>query len=210
MRDSKCHLIILGAEAGSEEQQTRIKKKIDLDHNLELALGRIYERGIQTGTTWIIGYPGEKPESMMATINKAASMKHKFPGSASDIFPFRAIPGTDDFNAAVELGYQPPKSFEEWGGCLEYKYEFDDIGLPLEVLETWKRYGATASFYDGHVHEGSGFEQLGRALSHPSHPLIAPTWTGTLQNNCKKFFLSEYSCLHTVHRFIHNVTMCHH
>ena len=166
MRDSKCHLIILGAEAGSEEQQARIKKKIDLDENLELALRRIYERGIQTGTTWIIGYPGEKPESMMATIRMAAQMKHKFPGSASDIFPFRAIPGTDDFNEAVKLGYQPPKSFEEWGGCLEYKYEFDDIGLPMEVLETWKRYGATASFYDGHVHEGSGvLRKLMRGIS---------------------------------------------
>ena len=57
LRDAKCHLVILGAEAGSEEQQLNIKKKIDLENHLELALGRIYERGIQTGTTWIIGYP---------------------------------------------------------------------------------------------------------------------------------------------------------
>jgi len=156
MRDARCHLIILGAEAGSEEQQERIKKKIDLETNLEFALGRIYDRGLQTGTTWIIGYPGESKESMLATIRMAARMKHNYPGSASDIFPFRAIPGTEDFDAAVGRGYQPPRTFEEWGGCLEYKYEFDDIGLPLDVLERWKRYGTTASFYDGNVHEGAG------------------------------------------------------
>ena len=59
LRDANCHLVILGAEAGSNEQQTRIKKFIDVEKNVELALRKIYDRGIQTGTTWIIGYPGE-------------------------------------------------------------------------------------------------------------------------------------------------------
>ncbi|HKX46777.1 MAG TPA: radical SAM protein [Planctomycetota bacterium] len=156
LKESRCHLIILGAEAGSEAQQQAIKKKIDLENNLEFALGRIYDRRIQTGTTWIIGYPGESRESMLATIRLAALMKEKFPGSASDIFPFRAIPGSEEWERALAAGYRPPKSFQEWGGCLEYKYEFDDIGLPLDVLQAWKRYGATASFYDGNVHEGAG------------------------------------------------------
>ena len=157
LRDSKCHLVILGAEAGSKEQQEKIKKKIDLDTNLELALGRIFDRGIQTGTTWIIGYPGESKESMYATIDMAAKMKHKFPGSASDIFPFRPIPGTEDFDTAVKLGYDAPKSFEDWGGCLEYKYETDDISLPEEIELRWRRYGSTATFYDGLARQGSGW-----------------------------------------------------
>jgi anaerobic magnesium-protoporphyrin IX monomethyl ester cyclase len=156
LKESLCHLIVLGAETGNEKQQENIKKKIDLRKNLEFALGRIYDRRIQTGTTWIIGYPGESAESMMDTIRLASLMKEKFPGSASDIFPFRAIPGSEEYTRAVELGYRPPTDLEGWGSCLEYKYEIDDVGLPLEVLQTWKRYGATASFYDGHVREGSG------------------------------------------------------
>lgn len=156
LRDSKCHLIVLGAEAGSQAQQAEIKKKIDLDHNLEFALRRIYERDIQTGTTWIIGYPGESKESMLDTIRLAAQMKERFPGSASDIFPFRAIPGSEEFEKALAYGYQPPTTLEGWGSCLEYKYAYDDIGLPLDVLTAWKRYGATATFYDGYVREGSG------------------------------------------------------
>ena len=156
LQDSKCHLIVLGAEAGSDEGQQRIKKKINLDKNLEFALGRVYERKIQTGTTWIIGYPGETPEEMHATLRRAALMKEKFPNSASDVFPFRAIPGSEEYTKAVELGYDPPTSFEDWGSCLEYKYESDDVGLPYDVLVTWKRYGAASSFYDGLVKEGSG------------------------------------------------------
>ncbi|MEZ5976623.1 MAG: radical SAM protein [Planctomycetota bacterium] len=156
LRDSKNHLVILGAEAGSKEQQERIKKKIDLENHLELALRRIYDRGIQTGTTWIIGYPGETRESMLATIDMAATMKHKFPGSASDIFPFRPIPGTEDFDRAVELGqYVPPTSLEEWGACLEYKYSSDASRLPDDIVERWRRYGSTATFYDGLAGHGS-------------------------------------------------------
>jgi len=58
----------LGAEAGSKEQQERIKKKIDIEGDLESSLRRLNERGIQTGVSWIIGYPNETPESMRATL----------------------------------------------------------------------------------------------------------------------------------------------
>ena len=92
----------------------------------------------------------------MATLDRAAEMKHKFPRSASDIFPFRPIPGTEDFNLSVKLGYQAPRTLDQWGSVLEYKLEVDDIRLPMDVFQTWRRYGTTATFYDGLVSEGSG------------------------------------------------------
>jgi radical SAM superfamily enzyme YgiQ (UPF0313 family) len=153
---AKLHLLILGAEAGSKEGQERIKKQINLEEHLELALGRVYQRGMQTGTTWIIGYPGEDPQSMLSTIHLAAKMKHSFPGSASDIFPFRPIPGSEEYRLALEHGYNPPRSLAEWGHMLEYKYEVDDISLPEDIVLLWRRYGSTASFYDGLVKEGAG------------------------------------------------------
>jgi radical SAM superfamily enzyme YgiQ (UPF0313 family) len=161
MKESGCHLAIMGAEAGTEEQQARIKKEIDLEQHLTVALDRIFERGIQTGCTWIIGYPGETLESMYGTLRRAADMKYRYPGSASDIFPFRAIPGSEDYDRALELGYKPPVSLESWGSHLEYKLEIDDVGLPEDVLQTWKRYVATASIYDGHTKEAG---QLMRPL----------------------------------------------
>ena len=155
MAASKFHLAPMGAEAGSKEQQDRIKKKIDLENDLVKALDRLNQRGIQSGVSWIIGYPGETKESMDATLRLAAMMKHRFPKSPSDIFPYRPIPGSEDFEAAVKLGYQAPKTLEEWGSSLEYKYEFDDIGLPLDVIKTWKRYGVASTFWDGLAQEGS-------------------------------------------------------
>ena len=154
LKDTKCHMVSLGAEAGSVEQQAAIKKNIKPEHFAE-ALGKLYDRGITTGTSWIIGYPGESGDSMMETIRRAAEMKYLFPRAASDIFPFRPIPGTEDYNTAVELGYQPPKSLEEWGSVLEYKYEIDDLQLPDEVVTTWRRYGVASTFYDGLAMEGA-------------------------------------------------------
>ena len=105
----------------------------------------MYDRGITTGCSWIIGYPGETEESMFATLKRAAEMKFKFPRAASDVFPFRPIPGTEDFDKAVRLGYKAPRTLEEWGGCLEYREEFDDIQIPEDVLRAWKRYGVAPS-----------------------------------------------------------------
>ncbi|MFT4540497.1 MAG: anaerobic magnesium-protoporphyrin IX monomethyl ester cyclase [Planctomycetota bacterium] len=154
MKASNCHMVSPGAEAGAEEQQERIKKKINVNH-FEIALGRLYERGITTGTSWIIGYPGETESSMMETIRRAAEMKYKFPRAASDIFPFRPIPGSEDYDTAVKAGYKPPSTLEEWGTVLEYKYETDDTRLSDEVLRTWRRYGVASTFYDGLAMEGA-------------------------------------------------------
>ena len=52
--------------------------------------------------------------------------------------------------------YKPPLTIEEWGDCLEYKLEVDDIHLPPDIVWRWRRYGSTSSFYDGLVTEGSG------------------------------------------------------
>ena len=82
----------LGAEAGTEEQQSRIKKKIDIRNNLAPALSRLNERGIQTGVSWIIGYPEESTQSMLDTITVAAKTKHMFPNSPSDVFPSAECP----------------------------------------------------------------------------------------------------------------------
>ena len=154
LQESKCHMVSFGAEAGSAEQQAVIKKNIDTGH-FESSIREMYDRNITTGCSWIIGYPGETEESMFETLRRASEMKYKFPRAASDVFPFRPIPGTEDFDKAVRLGYRAPRNLEEWGGCLEYKESFDDIQIPEDVIRTWKRYGVASTFYDGLAMEGA-------------------------------------------------------
>ena len=162
LEESKCHLLWLGAEAGTKEMQERIKKNISID-NIPAAIGELCKRNIVPGAFWIIGYPGETQESMEATLKMAAFVKHMFPTAGSDVYPFRPIPGTEDFDAAVELGYEPPTDFHDWGNCFEYKYNSQNTPLPDAVRHTWQRYNNTAAIYDMHVQEGPLW--MRRALS---------------------------------------------
>jgi radical SAM superfamily enzyme YgiQ (UPF0313 family) len=153
MEDSRCHLLWLGAEAGTKEMQERIKKNIGIDH-IPQAIDELVRRNIVPGAFWIIGYPGETQESMEETLRQAAKIKYMFPLAGSDVYPFRPIPGTEDFDHAVKLGYEPPTNFEEWGDCFEYKYNSQNTPLPDSVRHTWQRYNNTAAIYDMHVQEG--------------------------------------------------------
>jgi radical SAM superfamily enzyme YgiQ (UPF0313 family) len=153
MEESRCHLLWLGAEAGTKQMQERIKKNIGIE-NIPLAIEKLASRNIVPGTFWIIGYPGETPESMKETLKQAAMVKHRFPIAGSEVYPFRPIPGTEDFDAAIKLGYEPPKDFYEWGKCFEYKYNSHNTPLPDDVRETWRLYNNTAAIYDKHVTEG--------------------------------------------------------
>jgi len=153
LQESQCHLLWLGAEAGTKEMQERIKKHIEIP-NIPLAIGKLASRGIVPGTFWIIGYPGETPESMRATLKQAAMIKHMFPIAGSEVYPFRPIPGTEDYDASIKLGYVPPKDFYDWGKCFEYKYNSHNTPLPEDVRETWRLYNNTAAIFDKHVQEG--------------------------------------------------------
>ena len=162
LQESKCHLLWLGAETGTADMQERIKKHIKIDHIPE-AIGRLADRGIIPGTFWIIGYPGETQESMEETLKRAAAIKYRYPIAGSEVYPFRPIPGTEDFDSAVKLGYEPPLDFQAWGDCFEYKYNAQNTPIPDSVLATWGRYNNTAAIYDQHVQEGPLW--MRRALS---------------------------------------------
>ena len=96
LEESKCHLLWLGAETGTKDMQERIKKHIGIDH-IPIAVGELVKRNIVPGTFWIIGYPGETRESMEQTLKIAAEIKHRYPIAGSEVYPFRPIPGTEDF-----------------------------------------------------------------------------------------------------------------
>ena len=100
---------------------------------------------------------------MEATLRQAARVKLLFPGSASEVYPFRAIPGTEDWDAARALGWDLPRTFREWGECFEWKWHTSGTPLPAGVARTWERYSRTAAFYDGFVTEGSGLARRATA-----------------------------------------------
>jgi len=150
---SGCHLMWMGAETGTQEMQERIKKHVQVDRVPE-AIERFVSRDVTTGCFWIIGYPGETHASMKATLDAAARVKLAFPGCASELYPYRPLPGTPDYREAEALGWNLPRSFADWGQFFEWKWHTEGNPLPLDIRRSWRRYIQTASHYDRNVKEG--------------------------------------------------------
>jgi radical SAM superfamily enzyme YgiQ (UPF0313 family) len=122
MAESGMYVAEIGAEAGLDEMMKRIGKPIYGDDNIEAAV-RMDRRGIQGSITYIIGYPGESEDSMLATIDQCRRLQCAAPLARPNVWPFRPIPGTVMWDEALELGYEGPKSLPEWGSIGEYHLE---------------------------------------------------------------------------------------
>jgi len=153
VRDSGCHLLWLGVETATAAMQERIRKRINVG-DVPVALSRLVDRGITAGSFWIIGFPGETPESMEETLRQAARTKHRFPGCCAEVYPFRPLPGTEDYEEALRLGWSMPRDLEGWSRFFEWKWHTEGNPLPPRVRERWRRYIQTAAIYDRHVSEG--------------------------------------------------------
>ncbi len=151
MKESGNHLMWFGAEAATWETQQLIRKRIK-EGMTDEAMRRMHELDIKSGLTYIIGYPGEPPESMYATIHEAAEMKTKYPSCSVDIFPYRPIPGSEFWEPSVRDNHYPiPKDFEEWGRFFDYKFNSWWGNVPPDVRKAWARFSALAPWFDGHA-----------------------------------------------------------
>lgn len=131
---------LLGAETGTDETMAMTKKTTRGEENVEAAV-LLSERKIIAHLTYVIGFPNESAESMLATLDQARRVQLLCPLSNPAVWPFRPIPGTPMFREAVALGYQPPKTLEEWGEIGDYRrHETWPGKIPPEVARARKLY----------------------------------------------------------------------
>jgi radical SAM superfamily enzyme YgiQ (UPF0313 family) len=127
-----------------------------------LAAREMHERGIVTSLTYIIGYPNESAESMLATLDEARAVVSACPSVSAHVYPFRPIPGNVMFRESLEVGYEPPKDLYAWGRMLEYHVLDTWKGnIPDNVKKVWRLYYQYASFVHGLVRPKRGlFERI--------------------------------------------------
>jgi radical SAM superfamily enzyme YgiQ (UPF0313 family) len=156
LADAGLYLVCVGAEAAEQATIDRVKKKIQDDDTLRAAR-EMHQRGIITSLTYIIGYPNETPQSMLATIDQARQIVSECPSVSAHVYPFRPIPGNAMFDEALALGYQPPQTLEQWGSMLEYHVMDTWKGnIPAHVERRWRLYYQYASFFHGLVRSKRG------------------------------------------------------
>jgi radical SAM superfamily enzyme YgiQ (UPF0313 family) len=164
MAESGFYACLVGAEAGSDDMMARLKKPTRGDENLEAALA-LDERGVWPLMTYIIGFPDEDAASMTATIEQARRIALACPRARPEVWPFRPIPGTEDFARAVACGYAPPTTLEEWGLVGDYWNDEAWPGrIPSEVSRARRMFMHYSSLAQGRVRERLGlWERRARA-----------------------------------------------
>ena len=157
MAESGMYIAEIGAEAGTNEMMKRIGKPIVDDDNINASV-EMDKRGIQASVTYIIGYPGETEDSMLATIDQCRRLHNAAPLSRSTVWPYRPIPGTVMWDEAIELGYKGPTTLPEWGSIGEYHLEETWPGnIPPKVARARMMYQHYATLNWGLVRPTRGF-----------------------------------------------------
>lgn len=140
LAESGLYIAEIGAEAGTDEMMSKIGKPIAGDDNIAAAV-EMDKRGVCASVTYIIGYPHEEADSMLATIDQCRRLHVAAPLARPTTWPYRPIPGTEMWDQAISLGYDPPKKLEEWGSIGEYHLEETWPGkIPPHVANARKMY----------------------------------------------------------------------
>ena len=121
IRRSGCFCIFMGAESGSEETLKAMNKKHLPEHNQRCAEALVRHQ-ILPILSYVVGIPGESPDSIDETIEQARRMKSKYPNVAVQLNFFIPLPESGFYQPALEEGFSPPESLEEWG----------ELGQPLQ------------------------------------------------------------------------------
>lgn len=143
MKDSGCYMIEYGIESGNQTILNNLRKDITLEQIID-AFKLTQAAGIDTVAYFMIGSPGETPDTIRDTIDFAKKIDPDFV-QFSLTTPY---PGTDLYDLAIKEGYVPT----EWKKyvyadlkSLDYP-SFKTATLSQEELRKWNK-KAYSSFY---------------------------------------------------------------
>ena len=107
-----------GVETGSDVTLSRLNKQITQE-KIRQIIAKMREHKFQATYNFIGGFPNETVNDYKKTLQL---IYHIFENSAHMVYPvpapnfYHPLPGTQDYDRALKLGYQPPESFSEWSG----------------------------------------------------------------------------------------------
>jgi len=121
MRSVGCESIFLGIESGSQRMQETINKRLKL-HQVIPTISQISNNGLSFTASFIMGFPDERIEDLIATINLAMEMS--LAGVAT-------VPGFE-FNLAIPLPGSP--LYEEYSQEISFDGH-SSVCTELEITE---------------------------------------------------------------------------
>ena len=102
-----------GAESGSDEVLQSIEKKSDVEKTM-LAVERCKEADIRASFGFIFGLPAEKEEDLFKTLELVDRIYTAYEKADCYTNIFTPYPGSPLWPTSIEMGLEPPDTFEEW------------------------------------------------------------------------------------------------
>ncbi|HBQ20785.1 MAG: hypothetical protein A2Z91_03945 [Deltaproteobacteria bacterium GWA2_38_16] len=129
MRETKCYSILTGAESGNQEALDIIKKDITVEDNIKFAK-KCHDYGIKVVFSTLVGLPiansnfkhiaKKTDEQITSTINMFDQLLSFDTRHRGLMFLYCPYPGTPLYEESLKLGFQEPKSLEQWGAFTLY------------------------------------------------------------------------------------------
>jgi radical SAM superfamily enzyme YgiQ (UPF0313 family) len=125
MRKSGCINVDIGAESGSRRILEIIDKKITVKDLLAVNK-KIAHYPFIVKYTFIVGFPTETKQEMFSTIQTCLQLVRENKNAYTPVFVYTPYPGTPMYDFALQNGFIPPKSLEEWGyfGTTDWYFNF--------------------------------------------------------------------------------------
>ena len=130
LKRSGCYVLKIGAESGSDRILKFIRKNQTVEQILEVNQ-KCKKYGIKPAFSLMCGFPTETIEEINKTIDLFFRIQDENPdASCETIAQYTALPGTEMFKVAVEMGLKPPETFEAWADWLFHEADSKGDRIP--------------------------------------------------------------------------------
>jgi radical SAM superfamily enzyme YgiQ (UPF0313 family) len=117
-RHSGLRRVMIGLESGSQQMLDWMKKDAKLEQ-VFVSAEKCRRHGIAVLFNLIVGFPDEPPESILATLDVAKTLRAFGPDFQVSLFFYRPYPGSAITDGLARRGHPLPRSLKEWAAVEE-------------------------------------------------------------------------------------------
>jgi len=140
--------VIIGVESGSREMLDWMRKDLTIEQVLDCA-DRCRRHRIGAIFPFIVGFPGERDETVRASMDLAKKLRRMSPRFETPVFFYQPFPGSLIQEGIMQKNIDWPERLEGWA-------DFDFIGSPgpwvdagkYRMIENFKFYNHLAGYGD--------------------------------------------------------------
>jgi radical SAM superfamily enzyme YgiQ (UPF0313 family) len=149
VRKAGIRWLCLGIESATKSVRLEVSKGKFEDVDIKQVIDHVHNAGIEVMANYIVGLPGETPESMQSTLDFSIALCT----SGWNMYAAMALPGSELYKNALDQGVELPKSYT---GFSFHSVDTFPLGTetltPAEILrfrdESFIRYHSDSKFLD--------------------------------------------------------------